>query len=64
MALDVFNTPAAMIAPCSVKALGNVFEYLRFSRESQFATTSAFSSRISRIRYSIFPTGTIAFFRA
>jgi hypothetical protein len=44
MALGVFRTLAAIMAPCSVKAYGNALEYFRFSRWSQFATTSAFSS--------------------
>src|ERR1035437_9793219 len=48
IAREEFSTVAAMIAPCSVKADGNTGENLSLARWSQFATTSAFSSAVSR----------------
>ena len=43
---------AAIIAPCSVKAHGNVGENFRLPRWSQFVTTSSRSDAVNRTRKS------------
>jgi hypothetical protein len=47
-ARGLFRMLAAMRAPCSVKALGDTGENFNRRRWSQFVTTSAFSSEVSK----------------